>query len=201
MAPRCASAAWLPQRGSSRQPRRAAAPPAGASSGGKPLRFSARTVPTTRALGPVGVAGPAATPLPPCCTAWGAGAALCAAPWADRRCSGISRSMGKPQDAALPYVVRARVAWLCGCRYRSSSWRYTPFLTSCRSILAFPVRLRSLASSLHLLNRLCRLCRFPSPRRPLAADTVYILHRYPVHGAAYASLSLNPSASVFTLLG
>ena len=43
-----------------------------------------------------------------------------------------------------------------------------------------------------------------SPRRPRAADTVYILHyrhRYPVHGTGYASLFLNPCASVYTQLG
>ena len=39
---------------------------------------------------------------------------------------------------------------------------------------------------------------------PRAADTVYILHyrhRYPVHGTGYASLFLNPCASVYTQLG
>ena len=39
---------------------------------------------------------------------------------------------------------------------------------------------------------------------PHAADTVYILHyrhRYPVHGAGYASLFLHPSASVTYQLG
>ena len=48
------------------------------------------------------------------------------------------------------------------------------------------------------------ISRALSPRRPRAADTVYILHyrhRYPVHGTGYASLFLNPCASVYTQLG
>ena len=43
-----------------------------------------------------------------------------------------------------------------------------------------------------------------SPRRSRAADTVhnlYYRHRCPVHGTAYASLFLHPSASVITQLG
>ena len=61
------------------------------------------------------------------------------------------------------------------------------------------------------------LCTWPTPifsspqlhfslfsAPPRAADTVYILHyrhRYPVHGTGYASLFLNPCASVYTQLG
>ena len=48
------------------------------------------------------------------------------------------------------------------------------------------------------------ISRALSPRRPHAADTVYMLHyrhRYPVHGTGYASLFLNPCASVYTQLG
>ena len=45
---------------------------------------------------------------------------------------------------------------------------------------------------------------FSTPRRSRAADTVhnlYYRHRCPVHGTAYASLFLHPSASVITQLG
>ena len=55
-----------------------------------------------------------------------------------------------------------------------------------------------------IASRLCRRCLFPSPRRSRAADTVhnlYYRHRCPVHGTAYASLFLHPSASVITQLG
>ena len=55
-----------------------------------------------------------------------------------------------------------------------------------------------------IASRLCRRCLFPSPRRSHAADTVhnlYYRHRCPVHGTAYASLFLHPSASVITQLG
>ena len=63
----------------------------------------------------------------------------------------------------------------------------------------FPVFLSS-SPSPQLLSS-AALCLRAAPR---AADTVYILHyrhRYPVHGTGYASLFLNPCASVYTQLG
>ena len=56
----------------------------------------------------------------------------------------------------------------------------------------------------HRRNAYAVFSRFPSPRRSRAADTVhnlYYRHRCPVHGTAYASLFLHPSASVITQLG
>ena len=79
---------------------------------------------------------------------------------------------------------------------------YTPHFSPAEEFL-FPVFLSSLRlrrSFFHQPRSVSAL----SPRRPRAADTVYILHyrhRYPVHGTGYASLFLNPCASVYTQLG
>ena len=98
-----------------------------------------------------------------------------------------------------------RSARLCGCSYRGSLWHYTPFFTPRQGISVRDRLCVSASSSFARRRNACAVfSRFPSPRRSRAADTVhnlYYRHRCPVHGTAYASLFLHPSASVITQLG
>ena len=109
----------------------------------------------------------------------------------------LGRNLGRSQTP--------RSARLCGCSYRGSLWHYTPFFTPRQGISVRDQLCVSASSSFARRRNACAVfSRFPSPRHSRAADTVhnlYYRHRCPVHGTAYASLFLHPSASVITQLG